>query len=410
MARPATKSAAMYVLKRLRSAGFEALFAGGSVRDMLLGRKSYDYDVATNATPKEVERLFPHVLLVGAQFGVAMVIHQGRRVEVTTFRSDESYSDGRRPDAVRFSDAKQDALRRDFTINGMFYDPIADEVIDYIGGREDLKRGVIRTIGKPDDRFDEDYLRMIRAVRFAVRLGFSIEPSTAEGIRKYAANVKSVSGERIFEELWRMLAEPSAAEALRRMAELGLAGHVLGELFEAGAWEPAVERVEYVASRRDPILTLAATLVDLPPRNINAVTRRWGASNELRNAVRWMHEHLRDWRRAEEMPLRELKRLMASEHFERLRRLWRFQERRETGRESLSRRIAGRVKSIPADAVAPPPLITGADLMEMGVASGPEMGRILREIYDAQLDENIATRDEAIAMAQELAEAMGKRQ
>lgn len=410
MAQPATKSTAMHVLKRLRSAGFEALLAGGCVRDMLLGRRSYDYDITTNATPRQVKKLFRHVLLVGAQFGVAMVIHRGRKVEVTTFRSDESYSDGRRPDAVRFSDAKQDALRRDFTINGMFYDPVADEVIDYVGGREDLKRGVIRTIGKPDDRFGEDYLRMIRAVRFAVRLGFSIEPSTAEGIRTHAANVKSVSGERIFEELWRMLAEPSAADALRRMAELGLAEHVVGELFEAGAWERAVARVEYVARHRDPTLSLAAMLVDLPPRRISAVTRRWGAPNALRNAVRWMHEHLNDWRRAEEMPLRELKRLMASEHFERLRRLWRFEERNTTEREAINRRIAGRVKSIPADAVAPPPLVTGADLMEMGVDSGPRLGRILREIYDAQLDERIATRDEAMVMARELAEAIGKRQ
>lgn len=400
----------MFVLKRLRSAGFEALFAGGSVRDMLLGRKSYDYDVATNATPKQVKRLFRHVLLVGAQFGVAMVIHNGRRVEVTTFRSDESYSDGRRPDSIRYADARQDALRRDFTINGMFYDPLSDEVIDYVGGREDLKRGVIRTIGSPDDRFAEDYLRMVRAVRFAVRLDFRMDPATAEGIRKYAGNVRSVSGERIFEELWRMLSEPSAAEALRRMDELGLAEHVVGELFEAGVWPRAVERVDYVASRGDPILTLAAALVDLPPRDINAVTRRWGASNDLRNAIRWMHEHLGDWRRAEQMPLRELKRLMASEHFERLRRLWRFQEKRETGREALSRRIGGRVKSIPADAVAPPPLVSGADLKELGVEPGPRLGRILRETYDAQLDERVTSRGEAMAMARKLVEATGSRQ
>ncbi|MGC9454667.1 MAG: CCA tRNA nucleotidyltransferase [Phycisphaerae bacterium] len=400
----------MFVLKRLRSAGFEALFAGGSVRDMLLGRKSYDYDVATNATPKQVKRLFRHVLLVGAQFGVAMVIHNGRRVEVTTFRSDESYSDGRRPDSIRYADARQDALRRDFTINGMFYDPLSDEVIDYVGGREDLKRGVIRTIGSPDDRFAEDYLRMVRAVRFAVRLDFRMDPATAEGIRKYAGNVRSVSGERIFEELWRMFSEPSAAEALRKMDELGLAEHVVGELFEADVWPRAVERVEYVAARRDPVLTLAAALVDLPPRDINAVTRRWGASNDLRNAIRWMHEHLGDWRRAEQMPLRELKRLMASEHFERLRRLWRFQEKRETGREAASRHIAGRVKSIPADAVAPPPLVSGADLKELGVEPGPRLGRILRETYDAQLDERVTSRGEAMAMARKLVEATGRRQ
>ena len=405
MARPANKSAALHVLKRLREAGHEALLAGGCVRDMLLGRRSSDYDVATSASPQEVKRLFRRVLLVGAQFGVAMVLHRGRKVEVTTFRSDASYSDGRRPDAVRYADAREDALRRDFTINGMFYDPVADEVIDYVGGREDLQRGVIRTIGEPEHRFSEDYLRMLRAVRFAVRLGFRIDPATADGIRAHAASITAVSGERVLDELWRMLSEPSAA--LRRMAELDLARHIVPELFEAGAWDRAVLRAEAVAKRRDPTLSLAAALVDLPPGRIHAVTRRWGASNELRSAVTWMHEHLGDWARAEQMPLREFKRLMANEHFDRLRRLWRFEEREATGRVAHGRRITRRARSIPPETVAPAPLATGADLMEMGVESGPEMGRVLEKLYDAQLDEEIAARQEALALARRLARRGG---
>jgi len=215
MAKPATKSTALWVLRRLRSAGFQALLAGGCVRDMLLGVRSVDYDVATDATPRQVKRLFRHVLLVGAKFGVAMVIHRGRKVEVTTFRSDLSYSDGRRPDAVRFSTARQDAQRRDFTMNGMFYDPVADEVVDYVGGRKDLKAGIVRTIGRPDKRFAEDYLRMLRAVRFAVGLGFRIDPATAAAVRKHARGISAISGERIFDELNKMLSRDSAGEALR---------------------------------------------------------------------------------------------------------------------------------------------------------------------------------------------------
>jgi poly(A) polymerase len=407
MARTATKSAALHVVNRLREAGHQALLAGGCVRDMLLGRRSSDYDVATSASPQEVKRLFRHVLLVGAQFGVAMVIHRGRKVEVTTFRSDVSYTDGRRPDAVRYATAREDAQRRDFTINGMFYDPEADEVLDYIGGREDLARGVVRTIGEPAERFGEDYLRMLRAVRFAVRLGFRIDPATADGIRTHAAHITAVSGERILEELWRMLSEPSAADALWRMAELGLAKHVVPELFATGAWERAVERVSAVAKRRDATLSLAAMLVDLPPAEIGAVTRRWGASNDLRDAVKWMHKHLGDWRRAEQMPLREFKRLMASEHFARLRRLWQFEERRATGRVTHGRRIARRAGAIPPEAVAPPPLVTGADLMELGAEAGPEMGRVLRKLYDAQLDEEITTRKQALAAARRFMQGEG---
>ncbi len=407
MALPATKTAAMYVLKRLRAAGHESLFAGGCVRDMLLGRSSYDYDVATSATPQQVRQLFPHVLLVGAQFGVAMVIHRRRKVEVTTFRTDESYSDGRRPDGVRHATAREDAQRRDFTINAMFYDPLAEEVIDYVGGREDLDRGVVRTVGEPQQRFAEDYLRMLRAVRFAVRLGFRIDPSTEDGIRRNAANITAVSGERILDELWRMLSEPSAAEALRRMAELGLAEHILSELFDTGAWEQAIRRVEHVANRRDATLALAALLAELPPGDISAIIRRWGASNDLKHSARWMAEHLQDWRRADDMPLRELKPLMAGEHFDRLKRLWRFEEREATGGVAGCRRIARRANAIPPESVSPPALVTGADLMEMGLKPGPRMGRILRRIHDAQLDEQIATRDEAMDLARQLIHEAG---
>jgi len=407
MAKPADKSAALWVLRRLREAGFEALFAGGCVRDMLLGAPSTDYDIATDATPRQVSKLFHTVLLVGAKFGVAMVIHKDRMVEVTTFRSDLSYSDGRRPDAVRFSASpSEDARRRDFTVNGMFYDPIAGKVIDTIGGRRDLRRRVIRTIGRPKQRFAEDYLRMIRAVRFAVRLGFKIAPATAAAIRRFAPKIVSISGERICDELCKMLSGDSVGRALRKLRELDLAEHILPELFEPESiYETAAWRVEQLARMRDANLALGALLAELPAASIRRIVRRWGGSNDLRSELCFYSEHLSDWRSAPEMALCDLKRLMSSRHFENLRALWRVEERRLTGRQLHSRRIARRVKSIPADEISPAPLVTGDDLKKLGLPEGPRLGRILRTIYDAQLNEDISTSRQAVAMARRLAES-----
>lgn len=404
MALPATKSTALRVIRRLRKAGFQALLAGGCVRDMLLGLRSYDYDVATDATPREVRKLFGHVLLVGANFGVAMVIHNGRRVEVATFRSDLSYADGRRPEGVRFSTPREDALRRDFTINGMFYDPIAQEVIDYVDGQADLAAGVVRTIGSPDERFGEDYLRMLRAVRFTVRFGFRMEDATAAAVGRHAPKIACISGERIFEELWKLLERDSAAEALRMLADLDLARHILPELFEGGhAWPTAVERVEAVAGRRKPELALAALLLDLPLQSIRRVARRWGASNRLRGDLCWLADHRDGWRTAAELPLCDLKRMMYHGRFDDLRRLWRTEERRLTGRERESRRIAGRVNAIPPDRVRPSPLVTGEDLQRLGLREGPLLGKVLRTVYDAQLNEEVNSRREAMRLAERLA-------
>ena len=428
MSNAATKSVALWVVRVLRKAGYEALFAGGCVRDMLLGIRCTDYDVATSATPEQVRKLFRHVLLVGAKFGVAMVIVDRRRVEVTTFRSEESYSDGRRPDHVTFTTARQDALRRDFTINGMFYDPIAREVIDHVGGREDLRRGVVRTIGSPELRFGEDYLRLIRAVRFAVRLGFEIEPATADAVRHHAPKIVGISGERVFDELSKMLAKPSAAAALERLEELGLARHILPELFgdprpegsglsastqreqprplpsgrgspEAELWHRALDRAAALADRKDLTLTLAALLCDLSVATIAAMVRRWGASNELRDGLVFLAAHLGDWQRPEALSLAGLKRLMANRDFKRLLALWRVEEMQLTGVASLTVALARRAGKVDPSKVAPSPLLTGKDLKRLGLEEGPKLGGVLRTIYDAQLNEHIATRKEALALA-----------
>lgn len=404
MAEAAGKSTALWVLRRLRQAGHQALFAGGCVRDMLLGRRVSDYDVATDASPSQVNALFRRVLLVGEKFGVAMVIHRGRMVEVATFRSDLSYSDGRRPDGVKFTSPREDALRRDFTINGMFYDPVSREVIDYVGGRDDLAAGVIRTIGTPDERFAEDYLRLIRAVRFAVRLGFVIAPATASAVAKYAPKISAISGERIFDELSKMLSLPSATEALRKLAELGLARHVLGELAgDEGLWSAALARVDAVAKRKDLTLTLGALLAELPARAVASKIRRWGASNDLRNSLVWLGEHIRQWGDLKAMPLASFRKLAGHGEFPRLRSLWRVEAQLARGRgDSTSRQVTRRLKEIPDGLALPDPLLTGADLIGMGLKPGPAMGKMLAEAYDAQLNLETLTRKEALAKAKKI--------
>ena len=406
MAGAADKSTALWVLKRLRQAGFEALLAGGCVRDMLLGVRSSDYDIATSATPEQVRRLFGRVLLVGARFGVAIVMRAGRQVEVATFRSDVSYSDGRRPDAVRFSDARQDALRRDFTINGMFFDPLAGrggKLIDFVGGRQDLRKGLIRTIGSPGRRFSEDYLRMIRAVRFAGRLGFRIDPATARAVSKHAADIAGVSGERVFDELSKMLSHPSAPAAMRKLAELGLAQRILPELFAGDLWRWATGRLELTAGRagRDAGLGLGAMLCELPEKAISSVTRRWGASNELRDELRYYSRHLGQWAAAESLPLCDFKRIMAGGWFARMRALWRAEEKLRTGGQVHARRIARRAGAVPPGSVWPAPLVTGDDLKALGLSEGPALGRLLRLVYDAQLNEEFSTRDQAMRLARQ---------
>jgi len=217
------RQAAIRIIKRLRRNGFQALLAGGCVRDMLLGRAAKDYDVATNAHPKDVIKLFRHTLKVGAKFGVVIVLIEGGQVEVATFRTESGYVDGRRPAKVEFAGAAEDAGRRDFTINGMFYDPLKREVIDYVNGQADLKKELIRTIGKPKERFDEDYLRMLRAIRFSTQLRFVIEPATWSAISRKVKNITKISGERIAMELEAILINPNRSAGARMLIRSGLA-------------------------------------------------------------------------------------------------------------------------------------------------------------------------------------------
>src|SRR5436190_9800989 len=221
---------AIDIIRELRRIGHEAYLVGGCVRDMVMGLEPPDYDIATSARPEGVVKIFPRTESIGAQFGVILVIYRGHPFEVATFRSDEAYVDGRRPTGVVFTDAKQDVLRRDFTINGLLYDPIDDRVIDYVGGQADIQAKVVRAIGDPRARFEEDKLRILRAVRFGARLGYTIEPATWEAVRAMAPKVHQVSSERIREELTRVLTEGQAVRGMQMLHESGLRAEILPEL------------------------------------------------------------------------------------------------------------------------------------------------------------------------------------
>src|SRR5579862_9222407 len=226
---------AIDVVRRLQGAGFQALWAGGCVRDELLSLVPQDYDVATDARPEQVQQLFHRSIAVGASFGVIEVLGPRQdgdylKVEVATFRSDVSYSDGRHPDAVVFSSPREDALRRDFTINGMFFDPVTEELIDYVGGKADLEARILRAIGDPKLRFQEDKVRLLRGVRFAARFDLSLEPDTAAAIRAAAPFLPQVSAERIAKEMRALLAHARRARALNLMYDLGLVHVILPEL------------------------------------------------------------------------------------------------------------------------------------------------------------------------------------
>ncbi|HSU87489.1 MAG TPA: CCA tRNA nucleotidyltransferase, partial [Terriglobia bacterium] len=229
---------AIDIIRELRKRGHEAYLVGGCVRDMVMGLEPADYDIATSARPEEIVKIFPRTESIGAQFGVILVIYRGHPFEVATFRSDEAYVDGRRPTGVVFTDVKQDVLRRDFTINGLLYDPLDQRVIDYVEGQSDIQAKLVRAIGDPHARFEEDKLRILRAVRFGARLGYEIEPATWEAVRSMAPKIHQVSSERIREELSRILTDGRPARGFRLLDESGLRAEILPEL----EWTEHIER------------------------------------------------------------------------------------------------------------------------------------------------------------------------
>ncbi len=395
---------ALNVVEKLRAAGFEAFWAGGCVRDQLLGLAPKDYDVATSAKPDEIRAVFGprRTLAIGAAFGVITVLghrHQGQ-IEVATFRTDAEYSDGRHPDAVHFTTAEHDAERRDFTINGLFFDPVAGEVVDYVDGRADLEHKIIRAIGDPRLRLTEDKLRMLRAVRFAALLNFTIEPATLAAIQAMAAEVTTVSAERIGAEIRRMLTGPNRAVALDLLGETKLLPQVLAEVARLDALELAVTR-RVLAALESPTLPLALAAMlhrSVEPRVAGTVGRRLRYTNHEIDRTGWLLAELPTIRDAPQIFWPRLQRVLVHEGAAELVAL----HATIAGPDNPALAFVRERLALPTEQLNPLPLIDGSDLIGHGLAPSPDFARLLEAVRHAQLLGEIETVDGAMRLVQRI--------
>jgi poly(A) polymerase len=439
---------AEHLCRTLRSAGHQAYFVGGCVRDILLHREPADYDVATDATPERVEQIFPNSLMVGAKFGVVVVVQEpepGERaenvsatVEVATFRSDVGYSDGRHPDQVVYASSPQeDVQRRDFTINGLLLDPETNEVLDFVGGRDDLRAGIIRAIGRPEERFREDKLRMLRAARFAARFGYAIEPETLRAIQSLAPEIGQVSAERLRDELTKLLTEGAARRSLELLDETRLLPELLPEISrmkgvqqppqfhpEGDVWIHTLLMLEGLPPGCSPTLAWGVLLHDVgkpptfaPPsgpngrirfdRHVEVGTRM---AEEICERLRFSNDdaaqiaalvanHLR-FKDVPQMKRSTLKRFVRLDRFDEhmeLHRLDCSSSHRNLENYEFMRRF---LAETPPEEVRPIRLLTGDDLISLGFRPGPEFRGILESAEDAQLEGSIETHDDALVWVQ----------
>ncbi|MEZ6043055.1 MAG: CCA tRNA nucleotidyltransferase [Planctomycetaceae bacterium] len=411
---------ALNIVLRLREAGFQALWAGGCVRDGLLGKIPKDFDVASDARPEQVIELFGRrrTVAVGASFGVVMVLGPNReagQVEVATFRSDGQYLDGRRPQSVRFCSAEEDAQRRDFTINGMFYDPVDRCVLDYVDGRRDLADGIVRAIGDAGDRFTEDKLRMLRAVRFAATFGFDLADSTKGAVTSLSHQITQVSFERITQELKRMLSHQKRALAFRLLFETKLLG-VLFPWFDAFSTDVAQLILSHLhdSSFESSLAAMFRTgLLNKYGRSqrIDAVKeecKRFKLSNAETDTILWLIESMELMDRVSSLPLHQLKPLLASNNCELLLSLSEATSLASGQTPSSSRFCRQYLGAVDRSLLDPPVLITGADLHAMSVPSGPRFREILGCVRNLQLDEQITSREDALREARRLAAELSR--
>jgi len=438
--------AALRIVRHLRELGHEAYFAGGCVRDLLLGVEPKDFDVATSATPDRVQGAFPRTEAVGAVFGVVLVIQvvAGERVatEVATFRHDGAYSDGRRPDAVRFSlDPREDALRRDFTINGMLYDPTAVEgqeaVLDFVGGRGDLEERWIRTIGRAETRFTEDKLRMLRGVRFAARLGFNLFDTTAEAMAKMAGDVAQVSAERVRDELTKILTEGNARRGFELLEDTGLLHVLLPEIEamrgveqppqyhpEGDVWVHTLMLLDHLPKGASPTLAWGMLLHDVgkpatftPPdpaklgdrirfnRHVEVgvamarvILSRLRFSNEEAAQILELVEHHMQFGDVMKMKESTLKRFLRMPHFDEHLALHRADCLSSNGNLGMYEFAKQKLEELGEEQLKPKLLVTGADLIAAGYKPGPVFKTMLEAAEDAQLEGLIATKEEGLRL------------
>ncbi|HEY6768101.1 MAG TPA: CCA tRNA nucleotidyltransferase [Candidatus Sulfotelmatobacter sp.] len=438
------KEFATSIVRTLRQSGFQAYLVGGCVRDLLLGRQPKDYDVATNATPGQVMSIFPQTYAVGAQFGVVLVPApqdekaegnasggHAHEVEVATFRSDIGYTDGRHPDEVRFSDdPREDVVRRDFTINGMLLDPLSGQVLDFVGGEEDLKAGIIRAIGDPRRRFAEDKLRMLRTVRFAARFAYTIESDTFAAIRKQAAEIGVVSRERVRDELTRMLTEEHPHRAFLLLDESGLLREVLPEISamkrveqppqfhpEGDVFTHTLLLLDHLPQPCPPALAWGALLHDVgKPPTFRVAPDRIRFDNHVEVGVKMAEEICRRLRfssgdkeqilalvdnhmrfgHVSRMKDSTLKKFMRMPRFDEHMALHRADSLASHGNLATYEFLRKKLTEIPPETMRPLPLINGDDLIAAGHAPGPKFREILETVEDGQLEGRLPSREAAL--------------
>jgi len=421
------------ICARLHEAGYQALFNGGCVRDLILGREPADYDVCTDATPERVQQLFPGSLAVGAQFGVIVVLDNSTQVEVATFRSDIGSADGRHPERVEFSSSpEQDVRRRDFTVNGLLMDPRDGRVLDYVGGQADIKERIIRAIGEPELRFEEDKLRMARGVRFAARFGYAIEPRTFVAIQKLAPNIRQVSQERLRDELKKMLTEGAARRAFELLDETALLRELLPEVArmkgvpqppqfhpEGDVWTHTLLMLEKLPAGAARTLAWGVLLHDVgkpptfrPPSGPNdrirfdehvevgvrmaeEICRRFRFSNDDTEQIAALVANHMRFKDVPQMRDSTLKRFARLTHFEEHLELHRLDCLSSHGSLSSYDFVQAFLAKTPPQEVRPPKLLNGEDLKEMGFQPGPKFKEILAFVEDAQLEGRIATMEDA---------------
>ncbi len=427
----------MHLASKLVEAGYTAYFAGGCVRDKLLGIEPQDYDIATSATPQEVMKLFPGSNEVGAHFGVVIVKHHGHFIEIATFRTDGSYKDGRRPESVTFSTPDEDAHRRDFTINGMFEDPSTGKIIDFVDGLADLKSRLIRAIGNPADRFQEDALRLLRAVRFSTTLGFPIEPNTHAAIQENADLLEKISPERIRDEFSKIITSPNRRRGLEMLVETGLIAHFMPEVLpligceQPPQWHPEGDvyvhtciMLEMLEADAPLNLCLATLLHDIakPPTQTtdedgrirfnghdalgaemaeNILTRLKYPNAVIRDVAHMVSRHMQ-FMNVKQMRKAKLKRFMSEQTFDCEMELHRVDCASSNGFTDNYEFLSEKAEEFASEPLIPPPLVTGKDLIEKGLKPGPRFKEILEEIQTEQLENRLNTREEAMAYLETL--------
>ena len=426
-----SRSAALAVVRRLQRAGFAAFWVGGCVRDFLLGREAGDYDIATSALPAQIEHLFKRTIPVGRKFGVMVVIEGGRQFQVATFRAEADYQDGRHPERVAFGDAMADACRRDFTVNGLFYDPVRKQSHDWVGGEADLRARIIRTIGSPTERFGEDHLRLLRAVRLAAQLDFSIEPGTFTALQANAAKIKTISAERIREELVKLFWPPHAARGLDLLRQSGLLEQILPEIAATTACEQSPDfhpegtvfnhlrlMLQHLPSAPHPSLSWAVLLHDVAKPVTASTDPKTGSTHfygheklgadmaarilqrlrfprkqieEIVKAVRY-HMQFKD---ALQMRKSTLRRLLMRPTFPLELELHRLDCLGSHNRLDVYDFLVAQAQELEQQPQIRPPLLTGADLIALGMKPGPALGALLAETREKQLQDELKTKAEA---------------